>query len=87
VGGGGLRSSGNFRSGVSDSNSPMFAGLVVSIIIHHRCQSRTQNVHPVPPHILRAMEESAKIGPSQGNSRVCRLALSPEAKEIGEKLK
>jgi sodium/proline symporter len=66
---------------------PMFAGLIVSIILIVVVSLATQKSHPVPSHIVRAMEASSKLEPIPKELYVrADHTLSPEAKEIGDQI-
>ncbi len=62
---------------------PMFAGLTVSILLMIIVSLATQKSHPVPKHILKAIEETEKIGPIPKEMiSMAEFALNPEAEEV-----
>lgn len=62
---------------------PMFAGILASSITIVVVSLATQGVSPVAPHILKAMDEAARLGPIPQSMRgMADFALRPEAAEV-----
>jgi len=62
---------------------PMFAGLVVSIVLMIVVSLLTQKSSPVPKHILKAMEEAESLGDIPKDMvNMAEFALNAEAEEI-----
>ena len=67
--------------------APMSAGILASSVTIVLVSLATQNISPVRPHILAAMDETMRVGPiPEKMSAMSDFALRPEAEEIGSLL-
>jgi sodium/proline symporter len=67
--------------------APMSAGILASSVTIVLVSLATQNIAPVGPHILAAMDETMRVGPiPEQMSAMSDFALRPEAEEIGSLL-
>ena len=67
--------------------APMSAGILASSVTIVLVSLATQNIAPIRPHILAAMDETMRVGPiPEKMSAMSDFALRPEAEEIGSLL-
>ena len=67
--------------------APMSAGILASSVTIVLVSLATQNIAPVEPHILAAMDETMRVGPiPEKMLAMSDFALRPEAEEIGSLL-
>ena len=67
--------------------APMSAGILASSVTIVLVSLATQNISPVKPHILAAMDETMRVGPiPEKMLAISDFALRPEAEQIGSLL-